>query len=545
MHSRRAVMAGAGLVGLAAGALGAPAATAAATRAGGPSLDNVVETTAGKVRGYRDQRVQIFKGVPYGEPVGRAARFRPPLARRPWAGIRDATVFGEACPQRRTRASGPEGEDCLVLNLWTPGAARGAKRPVMVHIHGGGFRTGSGSESYSDGAKLALAGDVVVVSVTHRLGALGYLYLGDVFGPDYAVGNAGNLDLVLALQWVRDNIEAFGGDPGRVTVFGMSGGGKKISHLLAMPAAQGLFHRAIIESGALSTALERPAATGYAQRLLARLGLGAGDAAKLAALPAQDLLKAEAELTATGGDPDGGYGGGGGAQPLVDGRSLPRHPGEAMAAGMSADIPVIVGSMLDEPIMGFAGPGGFARLNAVTDAQMRKALATGAFAGLGERTDAVVDHYRAVWPELSPGALMVRVGAAASWRRLSNLLADRKAAGGAAPVRVYVVTFQAGTPGELRGSAHGTDVPMIMRNIDVTTGLVDVSWFADAPWADAVSDVMSRSAVAFARTGDPNVAGLPAWPRYTPDKRATMLFDVAPAVVDNPFDDARFFRAPG
>jgi para-nitrobenzyl esterase len=369
---------------------------------------------------------------------------------------------------------------------------------------------------------------------------MGYLYLGDILGGDYETGNAGNLDLVLALQWVRDNIEAFGGDPGRVTIFGFSGGGKKVSHLLAMPAAQGLFQRAIIQSGALSTAIERPAASAYTERLLERVGLRRPDAGRLRELPAQVLLQAVAELTKDGVDPDGGYGGGGGPQPLVDGRSLPRHPGDAIAAGMSADIPVMIGSALEEAVGAFARPGGAKRLTSMSDAQLRAGVAKGPFVALGDRAGAVIAHYRKIWPEISNGQLLVRIQAAGSWRLLSNQLADRKAAGGRVPVWVYVLTF-AGGVGGVRGAGHGDDMRLAMRNFGLESDWLAKGWLANSAGVERMSDIMSRAWVAMAQKGDPNHAGMTPWRHYTARERATLLFDLPPRLVDDPFGEAHLF----
>ncbi|MBB5706691.1 carboxylesterase/lipase family protein [Sphingopyxis panaciterrulae] len=519
----------------------AGAATVATTGAGAMGADmNLVETTSGTVRGTGDRGVRIFKGIPYGEPTGGAARFLPPQPFKSRGPVIEATGYGPKCPQLGSRGL-TGNEDCLVLNIWTPAAGAGAGRPVMVYLHGGGFRTGSGSTPSSDGTHLARSEDVVVVSLNHRLGPLGYLYLGDILGGAYESGNVGNLDLILALQWVRDNIAAFGGDPACVTVFGVSGGGKKISHLLAMPAAKGLFHRAIVMSGALSTALERAASTAYSERLLARLGLDRARARELLTMPAAPILAAVAALSKAGQDPEGGYGGGGGPQPLVDGVTLLRHPGDAVAAGASRTIPVMIGSTLDEPIAGYQGPEGLRRLETMSAADVRARLADGPFVQLGDRTDAVLAHYRRVWPDLSPGALMVRVETAGSWRYLSNRLADAKASARAAPTWVYVMTFAGGTAGGPHGAGHATDVPLVMGNYANLTEMSRTPWFAGSPHVVEMSRMMGRTWASFARTGDPDNALLPRWPAYTKETRETMLLDVESRLVNDPFGDREAF----
>ncbi|HEY1300120.1 MAG TPA: carboxylesterase family protein, partial [Stellaceae bacterium] len=270
---------------------------------------SVVETRAGKLRGGHAGGVHSFKGVPYGAATGGQNRFRPAQPVEPWAGVREALAYRGHAPQSPNRPkrrpeletilgpadTTPEGEDCLTLNLWTPGLGDGAKRPVMVWLHGGAFAYGSGNRAVTDGANLARRGDVVVVSVNHRLNIFGFLHLADIAGSDWAhSGNAGVLDLVAALHWVRDNIGAFGGDPGNVTIFGESGGGGKVSVLLAMPAARGLFHRAVIQSGAAIRVSTRERAAALAEAALKELRLGRGDLARLQQLPVEHLLAAMA-----------------------------------------------------------------------------------------------------------------------------------------------------------------------------------------------------------------------------------------------------------
>lgn len=503
-----------------------------------PSSLQPIETTSGAVRGYLDRGgVRICKGIPYGEAPAGPLRFLPPRPYRPRPGVLEATECGPIAPQL-SRTPEPQGEDCLVLNVWTP-APDDARRPVMVYIHGGGFRTGSGGNSSCDGSNLARTDDVVVVTLNHRLGPLGYLYLGDVLGGEYEPANAGNLDLVRALEWVRDNIGSFGGDPGCVTVYGMSGGGKMTSHLLAMPAAEGLFHRAIIQSGALSTALERDAATAYTHRFLDRLGLRTGEAHKLLDWPVEPLLNTAAALSRDGADPEGGYGGGGGPQPLVDGITLPMHPGAAVARGASADVPVMIGSTLDESIGAYLGHKD--KFLALTWQNARAALASNRYVDLGDRADEVIDHYRHLWPDIPPAQLVARVEAAGSWRLLSNRLADYKAAGGRAPVWMYVMTFQAGDPEGVRGAGHGADVPLLMRNIGHPDEIYDARWFADAPGSARFSDIMAKTWVAIARNGDPANPLVPEWPAYTPEDRTTMLLDLESEATKDPFGDSVVF----
>ncbi len=250
-----------------------------------------VETNCGKIRGTADNGVNVFKGIPYAESPEGDGRFRAPRQLKPWTGVRDAFEFGNRAMQDDNafglnpalvklfagRALPPMSENCLVLNVWTPAVNDGRKRPVMFWCHGGAFISGSGDSPWYDGTNLCRRGDVVVVTINHRLGAFGYLHLGE-FGEEFAAsGNAGMLDIVAALQWVRDNIAAFGGDAGNVTIFGESGGGAKVSVLMAMPAAHGLFHKAIIQSGPAVQMASRDDASETARQLLAELELSASE----------------------------------------------------------------------------------------------------------------------------------------------------------------------------------------------------------------------------------------------------------------------------
>ncbi len=455
----------------------------------------IARTQYGRVRGAALGDVLAFKGLRYGAPT---RRFQASERARPWRGIRDALAFGAACPQRGL-ADEPQSEDCLFLNVWTP--ALSGRRPVMVYIHGGAYNTGSGSTPVTDGARLAAHGDVVVVTLNHRLNAFGYCYLAAHGFPDS--GNVGQLDLILALEWVRDNIDRFGGDPDCVTVFGQSGGGAKIATLMAMPAARGLFHRAATMSGQQVTASGPLNATRRTDAYLAALGLDDTSARNVATLPAARLVEALAPT-----DPVLGFGSlyfG----PVLDERHLMRHPFYPDAAPQSLAIPMMIGNTHDET-RGFVGAD--RSLFSLTWEEVPARLATAMRVDI--LPEQVVAEYRRLYPNYSPSDVYFAASTAArSWRGALIELEGRAQAG--APAFAYQLNWFAPTEGGIFRAPHTLDIPLVFGNLEASP-------YIDERTADG--ETMSRTMmdvfVRFARTGDPG------WQPYTLPERATMIMDV-------------------
>jgi len=481
----------------------------------------LVEIDTGRARGARREGVSAFRGIPYaGEPSG-PNRFRPPQPLQPWTGARDALAYGPSAVQlgpsmAAERSSDPlaeragVSEACLVLNVWTPDTS--GRRPVMVWFHGGGFTVGSASSPLYDGSALARRGDVVVVSVNHRLGLLGYLQLEQLFGERYAgSGNAGILDLVAALQWVKRNVERFGGDPGCVTIFGESGGGGKVSALLAAPAARGLFQRAIIQSGPPFQFPSAEQASATAEQVLAQLGVDRRQGpAVLHELPAKTLLGAQVALGAGGGPSPGGMA----FAPAIDRRVLFDWPEPALAAGASAEVPLLIGTNLDEArFMLMMNPQLRKSPPQLSDGELIERVSPGCDAGAAE----LVVRYRMLYPDLSRFDLLLKVESE-QFRLRSIRLAEHKLRAGGAPVFMYLFTWT--TPRLAKyGAYHGLEIPFLFGTLPVVPAV------ADDPDASALAQRMQDSWVAFARSARPQGDGLPAWAPYTTQARATMLID--------------------
>jgi para-nitrobenzyl esterase len=505
----------------------APPETRGGLGGGGGSGSVFVETDTvyGKVQGLQTAGVKEFKGIPYGASTAGRNRFMPPKKPAAWKGVRECLAHGQISAQapadlRSDYAMmihwdyqpGGMGEDCLSLNIWTPGLKDGAKRPVLVSFHGGGFTTGSGNAIGYDGAQLARFGDVVVVTVNHRLASFGYTHLADLGAPaEFAfAGVAGIMDLTASLEWVRDNIENFGGNPHNVMIFGQSGGGAKTSAMLATPAAKGLFHRAAVQSGSLLKFVSRDRATQNAAALLKQLGISKSRIADLQKVSWQQLL--EAQVAAGAGAPGLGNG------PVLDGKYLTHDAFDPTAPGESAEIPLIVSTTLEDAALGLTNFNlSEADLKALIDRRYK------------DRGTEILALYRKYYPEKSAYLIQAMMFTDAGFRRSAFRQAELKAAQGKGAIYMYQWEWPTPAFGGRYGAVHGLDVSGSFREA------------REGNDAARVADQLSSSWVAFAKTGDPNNPRIPPWSTFDAKTRATMIFGTPTQLENDPRGEIRSF----
>lgn len=506
------------------------------------NTEPVVEIVTGKVRGYVRKGIFTFKGIPYADTTAGANRFMPPQKAKPWSGLRSSMQFGNVCPQPARAGwhndedawmfswdDGVPGEDCLHVNLWTPGINDGKKRPVMVWLHGGGYTAGSGQELLSyDGENLARRGDVVVVTLNHRLNVFGFLNLSK-YGSKYEdSANVGMLDIVAALEWVRDNIAGFGGDPNLVTIFGQSGGGGKVTALMAMPSANGLFDRAIVESGSLLYGATEEQSQKLTDALLAKLGLDASSIDKLQQIPVEQLEAAAVAATAHPAPASGiidfrHIGALLGWAPVVDGKVLPRQPFEPDAPAQSAHIPLLVGTTLNEFVTATNHP----EYMQMTD-DLLKSRVKGAF---GDKADSIIAAAKSVYPNAIPFELWSVI--AVSGVRASALTQARlKSAQGGAPAYCYQFAWQTPVLSGRPMAFHCSEIAFAFDNTDRCENMT-----GGGAVARELAAKVSEAWIHFARSGDPNHPGLPHWTPLTAETNATMVFDTE-CELRNRFDQA-------
>jgi para-nitrobenzyl esterase len=500
----------------------------------------VVTTSYGKLRGSSRDGVAMFKGVRYGAPTGGTNRFLPPRRPAPWKGIRDALVCGNQCPQFNPwsgfafwKDPAAHSEDCLVLNVWSPAfESRLARLPVMVWIHGGAFMAESGGSPAYDCYNLAKTGNVVVVSLNHRLNIFGYSFLAEHADERFASsGNVGQLDLVAALEWVRDNIEHFGGDPGNVTVFGESGGGQKVSTLIAMPAARGLFHKAIVQSGSFLTVGEPQSHAAATQAMYTHLSIKPGDTAALQRVPADKLVELFRKLTSDNLTASYQF------SPVVDGHVIPHQTWEPRAPDYAAHIPMIIGTTAQE-MAAFCSP---ALSEAIPDDHTlsSKAAACGLWReDPPERYQELLKTYHREMPGLSNQELLVRMSTDVTWWRPAVTQATRKIEAGGPPVFMYEFAWKTPCFGG-SWALHGVDLPFTFNIMEYGPAWDGSDSAAQRAAADPQNDRYRLAAqtvaawTSFARTGSPSTPEL-EWPAYDLAARSTMVFDRQTRIVTDP-----------
>lgn len=508
----------AGLVS--AGALAFPGIVLA--RAGAPAI---VKISEGSVRGVEGDGVVKFLGLRYGASTAGANRFMPPRPPEKFSGVFEANTLGDQAPQMRTflTTDAPISEDCLRINIWTP-ATDNRRRPVMLWLHGGGFEAGTGGSALYEGSNLARRGDVVVATINHRLNVFGHCHLAARLGADYASsGNVGFLDLLAAMKWVRKNISAFGGDPGNVTIFGQSGGGRKVSLSYASPEAKGLFARGIVQSGSHLLVQSPEQADQLVGLLLKALSLAEGDAAKLKSVPMDQLIAAQ-----SGAIKEAGYR----FEPVLDGKVFPQQPWLPNPPQWSSNLPMMLGSTRTElsATLGLAKP----ELFGLTEKALPFALAP--FVGK-DKVEAAIAAFRVAKPDAPAPELFFTIASARAYGRDATLMSEQRAQPATAPTWLYKLAWRSPAQGGRRVSPHSLDLPFIFDNVPAG---VDLAGPPSADTAEMVN-MMAGTWLAFARNGNPNNPAVPDWAPYDIARRTTMIFDQPATAVSDPWPQERVF----
>lgn len=484
----------------------------------------VVEVAQGKLRGrIAPNGVHAFKGMRYGV----AQRFMTPSSPPTWSGIQDAFEYGDQSPQARTRLAGPQAmsDDCLRINVWTPGLDN-AKRPVMLWLHGGGFEAGTGSMPLYDGTRMARRGDVVVATINHRLNVFGHCYLGGVLGDEFAQsGNMGYLDLIASMRWVKENIAQFGGDPNNVMIYGQSGGGRKVSLCYAGKDAQGLFHKGVVQSGSHLKIQTTERANDLTERLLKELGIGKQDARKLQTLDIETLSAAQRKVIAAAGAR---------FSPVLDGKTFTAHPFLPDAPTISNHLPMMLGTTRTELTSQMGNiPGIFDMDEAQAKARLKDFIDPA-------DVDEAYRIFKASRPQANPSEVFFTIVSARGYVRDQTIMAEQRVkAAGTGKTFVYRLMWRQPVEGGRRVSQHSLDLPFMFDNV----ATVEYMTGPETDSTRAMVDAMANSWIAFARNGDPNNASIPKWLPYDLERRNTMLFDVPSQAVDDPHKAEREFMA--
>lgn len=487
----------------------------------------VVETAQGRYRGRLVDGVHVFKGMRYGASTAGAGRFMPPRPAESFAGVRDAFDYGDQTPQARggLAAPGPMSEDCLRINIWTPAPGDGRKRPVLLWFHGGGFEAGSGSSPLYDGTNMVKRGDVVLCTINHRLSVFGFCDLSGYLGDEFAQsGNVGYLDLVASMRWVRENIAAFGGDPDNVMIYGQSGGGRKVSVCYAGKESAGLFHKGVVQSGSHLLIQTKDQSRALTEALLKKLSIAPKDARRLQQVPQDDLSAAQRQVIGAAGYR---------FEPVLDGISFTAHPFIPNAPARTAKVPMLVGTTQTELSNQL---GRDPAVYTLDEAGLRTRLKT--FIPDAD-LDEAIRVFKASTPSGSPTEIFFKIASWRSYIRNATIMAERRAEQGQNNTWVYQLTWRSPAEGGRRYSQHTLDLPFMFDNVARAIPLT-------GPQSEAtkvMADNMSQAWLAFARTSNPNHAGLPKWPTYDAAKRPVMLFDVPAKLASDPFRAEREFMA--